>query len=72
MNNNKIFVTKSSLPDIDTYIHHVKDIFDSRRLTNYGTKEKLLTEQLKEYFQVENLLLVNNATIGALIIYKAL
>lgn len=57
---NKIFVTKSSMPNLDEYIDEIKTIWTSHWLTNMGPKHKELQNQLLEYLAVDNLeLLVN-------------
>lgn len=56
----KIFVTKSSIPDISDYIKEIKSIFDSRWLTNMGTKHNELQDELKKYLGVRNIALTVN------------
>lgn len=53
--NNKILVTRSSMPDFEEYIEEIKDIWDSHWLTNMGPKHKKLQAQLKDYLGVENI-----------------
>lgn len=56
----KILVTRSSMPDMEEFFNEIKDIWDSRWLTNMGPKHDRLRELLKAYMQVENIeLLVN-------------
>lgn len=56
----KIFVTQSSLPSFDEYIDEIKDIWDTKWLTNMGSKHKKLQEELKHYLGVENIELLTN------------
>ena len=49
-----INVTRSSMPGYDEYIEEIKDIWDSRWLTNMGPKHKQFQEQLKDYLEVDN------------------
>ena len=35
---NKILVTQSSMPEMDEYINEIKDIWESKWLTNMGMK----------------------------------
>ena len=56
----KILVTQSSIPSFDEYIEEIKDIWDSKWLTNVGPKHKELQKQLKEYLQVDNVELFTN------------
>lgn len=65
-------VTKPYLPDrarLDAYIDR---IYDKCWLTNNGPLVQELTERLKEYLGVENLLLVTNGTLALQIAYRAL
>ena len=56
----KILVTRSSMPDMEEFFNEIKDIWDSRWLMNMGPKHDRLRELLKAYMQVENIeLLVN-------------
>jgi len=57
---NKILVTQSSMPEIDEYINEIKDIWESKWLTNMGSKHKRLQSELKEYLNVDNIELLTN------------
>ena len=56
----KILVTKSTIPEFDEYIAEIRDIWQSRWLTNMGPKHELLREKLKEYLGVEHIDLFTN------------
>ena len=56
----KILVTRSSMPPMDEYVNEIKDIWDSRWLTNMGVKHKELQAGLREYLGVENIDLFTN------------
>jgi len=56
----KILVTRSSMPPMDEYVNEIKDIWDSRWLTNMGVKHKALQAGLREYLGVENIDLFTN------------
>lgn len=56
----KIFVTRSSMPDFEEYIEEIKDIWDTHWLTNMGSKHKRLQSQLTEYLDVEDIELLTN------------
>jgi dTDP-4-amino-4,6-dideoxygalactose transaminase len=62
--NNKILVTQSSMPDIKEYIEEIKGLWESRWLTNMGTKHKILESQLLEYLQVPNVTLFTNGHLA--------
>ena len=55
-----IFVTRSSMPDINDYIEEIRPIFESRILTNMGPVYKKFQRQLQEYLQVSELSLFVN------------
>ncbi len=60
----KVYVTRPSLPPFDEFIEEIKDLWDSRRLTNMGSKHKELEEQLKQYLRVGHVSLVVNGHMG--------
>lgn len=57
---NKILVTQSSMPEMDEYINEIKDIWESKWLTNMGSKHQKLQLELKDYLGVENIELITN------------
>ena len=56
----KILVTRSSMPPYEEYIREIRDIWDSRWMTNMGPKHKELQSKLREYLGVENIDLFTN------------
>ncbi len=56
----KILVTQSSMPPIEEYIEKIKDLWDSRWLTNMGELHGELESKLKEYLKVNELSLIVN------------
>lgn len=59
-NNNRILVTRSSMPTLDEYVEEIRELWDSHWLTNMGKKHNQLAEELKKYLGVPGLeLLVN-------------
>ena len=56
----KIPVIRSSMPTYDEYIEEIKDLWDSRWLTNMGTKHNKLIKELKSYLKTDNVDLVTN------------
>ncbi len=60
MADEKILVTRSSIPEFQEYIDEIKPLWDSHWLTNMGSKYRKLTEELKEYLGVANLQLFVN------------
>ena len=67
-----INVTKTFLPPLDEYMHHVKRAFDNNWLSNRGELILELEEKIKEYLGVDNILIMNNGTIPLQIALKLL
>ena len=61
---NKINVTRSSMPDFEEYAEEIKDLWESRWLTNMGAKHNLLQDELCEYLSVENVSLFTNGHLA--------
>ena len=59
-----IQITRSSMPDIEEYINEIKDLWDSRWLTNMGVKHKTLESQLLDYLKVSNITLFTNGHLA--------
>ena len=57
---NKILVTRSSMPSVDEYIEEIRPIWDSHWLTNMGPEHKNLQAGLQQYMAVENVELLTN------------
>ena len=68
----KIFVTRPLLPDLDDLNVKIKEIWDSKYLTNMGYKHNELEEKLKDVLKVPNFSLFNNGTIALLTAIKAM
>ncbi len=62
--NEKIFVTKSSLPDFNEYIEEISSIWENHWLTNNGEKSKKLEQNLLKYMNVSNLSLFTNGHLA--------
>lgn len=63
MRNEKIYVTRSSMPSYEEYIEAIKPLWDSRWLTNMGCYHKELEHRLREFLDVPGLsLMVNGHT----------
>lgn len=59
-----INVTRSSMPTYEEYIEEIKDLWDSRWLTNMGAKHQRLTDELKKYLNTPNLTLYTNGHLA--------
>ena len=68
----KIYITRPLLPDVEDYIKEVKEIFDSKWITNMGSKHNELENMLKNVLKVKNVSLFNNGMTALLIALKAL
>ena len=56
----KILVTRPSMPSYDEYIEAIKPLWDSHWITNMGIYHQQLEEELKEYLGVPGLSLMVN------------
>lgn len=56
----KILVTRSSMPTIEEYTEEIRELWDSRWLTNSGVKHQKLEEELCNYLGVSNTALCVN------------
>lgn len=57
---NKILVTRSSMPSMEEYIEEIRSIWDSHWLTNMGEKHKTLQVELQKYMGVPAVELLTN------------
>lgn len=55
-----IFVTRSSMPNIDEYINEISELWDTHWLTNMGAKHKLFHKMLCEYLNIKHIDLFTN------------
>ncbi len=55
-----ILVTKTVMPPINEYMDEIRDLWESRWITNMGVKHRKLKEELKKYLNVENVELFSN------------
>lgn len=69
---NKILVTRSSMPELEEYIEEIKSIWDSHWLTNMGPKHKLLQAELQEYLDVNSVDLLTNGHMALELSMQAL
>lgn len=58
--NSVIPVIQSALPPFEEYVEEIRSLWDSKWLTNNGTKHQQLELALKEYLQVEQMVLFTN------------
>lgn len=60
----RINVTRSSMPEFEEYVNEIKDIWESRWLTNMGSKHNALETNLKDYLDVDNISLMVNGHLA--------
>lgn len=60
----RINVTRSSMPDFEEYIEEIRDLWESRWLTNMGTKHNALQDRLCEYLSADNTSLFTNGHLA--------
>ena len=68
----RIYVTQPLLPELSEFNEHLKDIWDSKCLTNMGSKHNELESKLREVLKVPYVSLFNNGTIALLTAIKAM
>ena len=61
---NRINVTRSSMPAFEEYTEEIKDLWESRWLTNMGAKHNKLQDKLCEYLSVDNVSLFINGHLA--------
>lgn len=61
---NMINVTKSSMPEFEEYCQEIKELWDSKWLTNMGKKHIQFEEGLKEYLNCKNISLYVNGHLA--------
>lgn len=57
-------VTQSSMPPYEEYINEIKDLWDSKWLTNMGQKHHVLESQLVSYLKVPSVTLFTNGHLA--------
>lgn len=68
----EINVTKPFLPDLEEFLPYLKEIWESRCLSNGGVMHQKLGVALEQYLGVEKVSLVSSGTMGLLLGLKAL
>jgi len=62
--NNKIYVTRPSLPPLEEYIEYLEDIWQSKWITNNGKYHQKFEKELAEFLGVEYVSLFVNGTLA--------
>lgn len=67
-----IFVTRPLMPELNELMEKLKEVWDSKWLTNNGKQHHLLEDTLKDYLRVPSLSLFNNGTIALIVACQSL
>lgn len=67
-----INVTRSSMPSFEEYCNEIRDLWDSRWLTNMGSKHRQLQKDLERYLQAPHVTLFANGHLALEYILSAL
>ena len=59
-----ILVTRSSMPDFEEYCAEIRELWDSRWLTNMGVKHQQLEEELRRFLGCEQMALFTNGHLA--------
>ncbi len=68
----QILVTQSSMPKLAEYMDEIKELWESRWLTNMGEKHRELQTKLQEYMCVDNIDLLTNGHMAIELTLQAL
>lgn len=68
----KINVTRSSMPDFEEYCDEIKELWESRWLTNMGIKHNMLQDELRKYLSADNVSLFTNGHLALEAVIAAL
>ena len=64
---NKLYVTKSRLPDKEKFFRRLEEVFQTGWITNHGCHAQNLEMSLCDYLAVDELLLCNNGTTALML-----
>ena len=67
-----ILVTRSAMPPMEEYIAEIRDLWQSRWLTNMGDKHQALEVALREFFGAQNIELFTNGHLALELSLQAL
>lgn len=68
----KMYTARPSLPPVDEYIKRIRDIWESKWLTNIGEQHNEFERKLKEYLRVENVSLFVNGHMALEMVIQAM
>ena len=70
--NNPIYVTQPSLPPLDEFVESLKEIWDSKWLTNKGIFHQKFEKTLCDYLGVKYISLFSNGTLALITALQSL
>ena len=59
-----IYVTRPFLPPLEEYARGLEEIWENKWLTNNGPILKRFTQELRNFFESDNLSIFNNGTLA--------
>ena len=62
--NERILVTRSSMPDFEEYCEEIRKLWDSHWLTNMGVEHKQLQKELEDYLDCPHVVLYTNGHLA--------
>ncbi len=68
----QINVTRSSMPPFDEYVNEIKDLWETRWLTNSGAKHQELEKELREYLDVPYISFYSNGHLALETVLQAM
>ena len=68
----KILITRSSMPDYEEYCEEIRELWESRWLTNMGVKHRQFQEKLTKYLAVDKIDLLTNGHMALELSMQAL
>ena len=72
MSNERINVTRSSMPDFEEFLEELKPVWESRWLSNRGAASLKFEEMLKKYLKTDNVYLFANGHVAMEVALNAL
>lgn len=72
MTQDRILVTRSSMPPFEEYMREIRDIWETRWLTNMGAKHQALQEALRRFWDMEGVELFTNGHMALELSLQAL
>ncbi len=67
-----IYITRPILPNLSDFMEKLKEVWDSKWLSNNGKQHELLEEKIKILLNVPNISLFNNGTIALIVAVQSL